>query len=55
MKCPLMVDFAKEVYNIGFKEKPNYGKLRFLLTKEMLNIDLVPSLKFDWNNYEESK
>ena len=55
MRCPLLIDFANEVYGIGFKEKPNYGKLRFLLTKEMLNVDLMPSLKFDWNEYEESK
>ena len=43
MKCPILIDFAKEIYKLHFKEKPNYEKLRFLLTKELLNLDIVPN------------
>jgi len=50
MRCPLLIDFAKEVYMIRFKERPNYDKMKFLLIKEMLKIDMIPSNIFDWNN-----
>lgn len=41
--CKFMYDFAKEIYALRFKEKPDYSKLRFLLTKEILNMDIQPS------------
>ena len=53
MKCTILEDFAQELFAITFDQKPNYSKLRFLLTKEMLNIDLIPNDKFDWNDYVE--
>ena len=38
-----------------FDEKPDYSKLRFQLTKILLDIEIVPSKKFDWNEYYESR
>ena len=54
MECQFLLDFAKKVYSIKFAEKPDYQKLRFMLTKILLDNEIVPSKKFDWNNYEES-
>ena len=51
MDCFLLYDFAQEIYSLEFKEKPDYAKLRFLLTKVLLDQDLAPSNKFDWNNH----
>ena len=45
-------EFAKEIYGLEFKEKPNYRKLKFLLTKPLLEMNIVPSLQFDWNSEE---
>ena len=53
MDCMFLLDFAKEIYKIEFHEKPDYNKLRFLLTKEMLKKDLTPTQKFDWNKFEQ--
>jgi hypothetical protein len=33
---------------IDYEEKPNYNKLRFLLTKELLNDDVVPNKVFNF-------
>ena len=44
-----LIPFAKEIFNIGFKEKPNYKKLRFLLEKNLLDQNMVPNKQYDWN------
>lgn len=36
LDCMQLLEFAEETYSYSFKEKPNYNKLRFLLTKEIL-------------------
>ena len=43
-----LLEFAKAVYSIGFKEKPSYGKLKFLLLKSLMNDDIEPSKVLDW-------
>ena len=49
-----MVPFAKEIFSIGFKEKPNYSKLRFLLEKNLLDKNMVPNNIYDWNKSKET-
>lgn len=44
-----LLEFAEEIYSYGFKDKPDYSKLRFLLTKEILKLNEVPDDVFDWN------
>jgi len=41
-------EFAKEVSSLKFEEEPNYNKLRFLLEKNLLVVDKVPSKYMDW-------
>lgn len=47
-----MQDFADEVFSIDFKERPNYGKLRFLLERNLLNLNIIPDKNYDWNTSE---
>lgn len=51
MSCLSLLEFANEIYNYEFKEKPNYKKLKFLLTKQILNLDKIPDKVFDWNKH----
>ena len=38
-----MIPFAKEVLSLDFFDKPNYNKLRFLLEKNLLDKNMVPT------------
>ncbi len=49
MNCNHLLAFAEEIYSIAFSEKPNYNKLKFLLKKELLDLEKVPDKKYDWN------
>lgn len=46
-KC--LIPFAEYVYSLNFDEEPNYNKIRFMLTKNILDFNLVPNFKYDWN------
>ena len=46
-KC--LIPLAEYIYSIGFEEEPNYNKIKFLITKNILDIDMVPNFKYDWN------
>jgi hypothetical protein len=43
--------FVKEIFSYEFAEEPNYTKLRFTLTKCLLELDVSPDLKFDWSKF----
>ena len=43
-----LTDFVKEVWSIKFDETPNYNKLRFLLTRALLDVCKVPTKDYDW-------
>jgi hypothetical protein len=49
MNCNHLLGFGEEIYSLYFSEKPNYNKLKFLLKKELLDLDKVPDKKYDWN------
>jgi len=36
------------VWSIQFDETPNYNKLRFLLTRALLDVGKVPNKDYDW-------
>ena len=38
-----LLDFVEEVMGLSYAEDPNYNKLRFLLTKSLLNDGSVPN------------
>jgi len=42
MRCSMLIPLYEEVYSIGFKEVPNYAKLRFLLAKQLMGIHCAP-------------
>lgn len=50
MSCTHLIPFAEAIYALEFKEKPDYAKLKFLLTKELLNVGMIPNKQFDWNS-----
>jgi hypothetical protein len=52
-----LLEFAQEVCGLGFKEKPDYPKLRFLLEKIILNEGKEPSKVMCWQEIipEESE
>ena len=35
--------------SLKFDEEPNYNKLKFLLTKSLLDSGYVPDKHYDWN------
>ena len=35
-------------YNIGFEERPDYNKIKFMLQKLQLDRDYLPDKKYDW-------
>ena len=38
-----LLDFVEEIMGLSYAEDPNYNKLRFLLTKALLNEGEVPN------------
>ena len=40
---------AEYAYGLSFEEEPDYSKIRFLLTKPLLDHDMIPSNDFNWN------
>ena len=47
-----LTSLAEYAYSLSFEEEPNYSKIRFLMTKVLLEKDVVPSNDFDWNKSE---
>ena len=43
-----LLDFVTEVMSYTFDEAPNYNKLRFLLTKALIDFGTMPSKDYDW-------
>lgn len=39
----------KYVDSLGYEDKPDYGYLRHLLVKILLEKELVPDSVYDWN------
>jgi hypothetical protein len=44
-----LLPFTEEVFKYGFSETPDYSKLKFLLSKVLLDQDITPNLFFDWS------
>ena len=48
-KCDFMADFASSVLKLDYHSKPNYGYLRHLLVKYMLDQGTTPNGRMDWS------
>ena len=46
-KC--LIPLAEYIYSLEFAEEPNYNKIKFLITKNLLDQNIVPNLNYDWN------
>jgi len=46
--CGFLLNFAEAVTALKFEEEPNYNRLRFLLEKNVLNLNQTPSKYMDW-------
>lgn len=44
----LLLPFVEKVYALEYDEEPCYDEIRFLLTKALLRIEMVPTLEYDW-------
>ena len=57
MKCDFFCEFATVIKKIEFDEVPNYGLLKHLLVRNLLDKEMVPNCIFDWNKrlYSESR
>ena len=47
-KSRCLLPLASYVYKLNFKDEPNYDKMKFLLEKELLEMNYVPGPYFDW-------
>ena len=50
METPFLIEFLSEAYELEYSERPNYGKFRFNLIKELLDEHLSPERFYSWSN-----
>ena len=50
-QCFFLQEALTECYALGYDEQPNYAKLKFILKKCLLKIDLVPGGKYFKNEF----
>ena len=48
-KAQSLLPFVKTVFELKFDEKPYYHYLKFLLVKVLLDKNVAPDHKYDWN------
>ena len=53
--CEYLQNFAREIFILKFNQEPNYDLLRFLLKKNLLCENIIPSNNFDWSDKNEKK
>ena len=44
-----MIPVAKYIFSLKFEEKPDYNRIRFYFTKNLLDREMVPNNLYDWN------
>jgi len=47
-RSSFLISLLVEANKIKFNERPNYGKLRFLLQQQLLENDIAPEKQFSW-------
>ena len=50
VEAKTFLPFVEEIFSYKFEDTPNYNKLRFYLTKALLDNEMMPNNIFDWNN-----
>ena len=46
-----LLPFCRDIFAIQFEQKPNYGKLRHMLSVILLKKNQIPDLIFEWSNF----
>ena len=49
----LFTPILEEALSYKFEERPNYGKLRFMLAKILLDDEVFPDLFYSWTPVEQ--
>ena len=44
-----MYPLLKYAYKLGYTERPDYDKIKFMLVKILLSKNYIPDNKFDWS------
>ena len=47
-KVDFLIELAKEIDKLKYKEKPNYNNLVFLLEKSLLDLNIAPAKQYNW-------
>ena len=47
-KAKMLIPLLEEAYSYKYDERPNYGKLRFLLESILLNNETLPDKQYSW-------
>ena len=44
-----LIPIAEYIYSLAFEEKPDYNRIRFYFTKNLLDQEMTPNNLYDWN------
>ena len=47
-KSRFLTPLLEEAYSYDYAERPNYGKLKFLIEKMLMNEDQIPDKNYSW-------
>lgn len=46
-----MIPVAEYIFGLKFEEKPDYNRIRFHFTKNLLDKEMIPNNLYDWNRF----
>ena len=47
-KCSFLFPLCHYIYQLSFKDEPNYMRMRYYLEKVMMDMNCRPGRNFDW-------
>lgn len=50
VQTPYLTEVLTEAYSYCYSAEPDYNKLRFFLTKQLLDMDVLPNTNYSWFN-----
>lgn len=54
-RAKLILPFVTDIFGLGYYERPNYSKLKFMLVRALLCENQAPSVLFDWSKFRLPK
>jgi hypothetical protein len=46
-----LIPIAEYITTLDFEEKPDYNRIRFYFTKNLLDQEMTPNNLYDWNTF----